>query len=128
MMDDEQAIRELVETWMTASKAGDTATVMRLMADDAVFMVPGHEPFGKEAFKAAAGAQRTFTMDGVSEIQEIQILGGWAYLRNHISVAMTPLDGGKPTRRSGYTLTILRKEPAGNWVLVRDANLMMPDA
>lgn len=128
MTDDEQAIRELVETWMTASKVGDTAAVMRLMADDAVFMVPGHEPFGKEAFKAAAGAQRAFTMEGASDIQEIEILGGWAYLRNHISVTMTPLDGGKPTRRSGYTLTIVRKEQAGNWVLVRDANLMMPEA
>jgi uncharacterized protein (TIGR02246 family) len=127
MTDDEKAIRDLVETWMAASKAGDTATVMRLMADDAVFMVPGHEPFGRDAFKAAAGTQRTFTMDGASEIQEIQVLGDWAYLRNHIAVTMTPHDGGKPTRRSGYTLTILRKEPAGNWVLVRDANLMLPD-
>jgi uncharacterized protein (TIGR02246 family) len=126
--DDEQAIRDLVDAWMKASKVGDTAAVMRLMADDAIFMVPGQEPFGREAFAAAAGAQRTFTMEGESEIQEIQILGGWAYLRNHVSVTMTPLDGGKPMRRSGYTLTILRKEPAGNWVLVRDANLMMPDA
>jgi uncharacterized protein (TIGR02246 family) len=127
MTDDEKAIRDMVETWMRASKTGDMATVMRLMADDAVFMVPGHQPFGKEAFKAAAGAQRTFTMNGESEIQEIQVLGDWAYLRNHISVTMTPLEGGKPTRRSGYTLTILHKEPAGNWLLVRDANLMMPD-
>jgi uncharacterized protein (TIGR02246 family) len=128
MTDDEKAIRDLVETWMAASKMGDTATVIGLMSDDAVFMVPGHEPFGKEAFKAAAGAQRTFTMEGTSEIQEIQVFGDWAYLRNHISVTMTPLEGGKPTRRSGYTLTILRKEPAGNWVLLRDANLMTPDA
>jgi len=41
MTDDERAIRELVATWMAASKAGDTATVLSLIADDAVFMVVG---------------------------------------------------------------------------------------
>ena len=45
---DERAIRELVATWMTASQAGDIDTVLGLMTDDVVFMVPGHEPFGKD--------------------------------------------------------------------------------
>ena len=35
-----------------------------------------------------------------------------------------PKDGGKPVRRSGYTLTILRKQATGNWLVVRDANLL----
>ena len=30
-------------------------------------------------------------------------------------------------RRSGYTLTLLRKEPDGRWVLFRDANLLTPE-
>jgi ketosteroid isomerase-like protein len=34
---------------MTASQAGDIPTVLSLMADDALFMVPGRKPFGKEA-------------------------------------------------------------------------------
>ena len=55
MGDDERAIRELVETWMSASKAGDLFTVLDLMSDDMVFMVPGREPFGKEAFRAQSG-------------------------------------------------------------------------
>ena len=41
MTDDERAIRELIETWMAASKSGDVDTVLSLMADDVVFMVPG---------------------------------------------------------------------------------------
>ena len=45
---DERAIRELVATWMAASRAGNTAKVLSLMADDVVFQVPGREPFGKE--------------------------------------------------------------------------------
>jgi ketosteroid isomerase-like protein len=40
---------------------------------------------------------------------------------------MTP-PGGKPVRRAGYTLTILRKEPDGRWRLARDANLLAETA
>jgi uncharacterized protein (TIGR02246 family) len=54
MTDDERAIRDLVATWMAASRAGDVETVLGLMADDVAFMVPGREPFGKEAFAADA--------------------------------------------------------------------------
>ncbi len=49
MTDDERAIRELLATWFDATKKGDTATVLSLMTDDVVFMVPGREPFGKES-------------------------------------------------------------------------------
>jgi uncharacterized protein (TIGR02246 family) len=124
MTDDESAIRELVATWMTASQAGDAATVLGLMADDVVFMVPGCEPFGKEAFAAASQSMKGMRFEGSHDIREIKVLGDWAYLRNYITVTMTP-PGGEPVRRAGYTLSILRKEPSGKWVLARDANLVM---
>ena len=123
MTEDERAIRQLVSTWMAASQAGDTDTVLSLMADDVVFMVPGQEPFGKEAFAAAARGMRNVRMEGTSDIRELTVLGDWAYLRNHLVVTVTP-PGGQPVRRAGYTLTILRKTPAGQWLLARDANLM----
>ncbi len=123
MTDDERAIRDLVETWMAASKAGDLPTVLSLMADDVVFMVPGRDPFGKAEFAAASQGLNNVRIEGSSDIQEIQVGGDWAYLRNYLEVTMTP-DGGSPVRRLGHTLTILRKEPNGKWVLARDANLM----
>ena len=54
MIDDERAIRDLVASWMKASEAGDVQTVLSLMADDVIFTVPGREPFGKDAFRAAS--------------------------------------------------------------------------
>ena len=45
MEKDEQAIRDLVYTWLTASETGDLTTVLSLMSDDVIFMVPGQEPF-----------------------------------------------------------------------------------
>lgn len=123
MTDDERAIRDLVATWIQASQAGDTATVLGLMADDVIFMVPGREPFGKEAFAAASQGMQGMRMEGTSDIRELRVLGDWAYLRNHIAITMTP-PGGAPIKRAGTTLTILRKQPDGRWLVVRDANLV----
>jgi len=123
MTADERAIRELVATWMQASQAGDLQTVLGLMTDDVIFMVPGREPFGKEAFAAASQGMKNVRMEGTSEIKELQVFGDWAYLRNYIQLTVTP-PGGAPVKRSGYTLTILRKQPDGRWLLARDANLL----
>jgi uncharacterized protein (TIGR02246 family) len=120
---DERAIRDLVATWMAASRAGDTAKVLSLMADDVVFQVPGREPFGKEAFAAMSEGMKGVRMEGSSDIRELRVLGDWAYLRNHITITVAP-PGGKPVKRAGYTLTILHKQTNGQWLLARDANLL----
>ena len=122
MSDDERAIRELVDTWMSATRAGDVATVLKLIADDVIFMVPGQEPFGKEAFAASSERMQGLRIDGRAEIQELKVLGDWAYLRNYIEVWMSR-DGAPEAQRRGYTLTILRKE-GGRWLLARDANMV----
>ena len=119
---DERAIRQLVATWMAASQTGDTAKVLSLMADDVIFQVPGREPFGKEAFANMSQGMKGVRMEGTSDIRELRVLGDWAYLRNHITITVTP-PGGKPMKRAGYTLTILRKQN-GQWLLSRDANLL----
>jgi uncharacterized protein (TIGR02246 family) len=121
--DDEKAIRQVVEDWTAASKRGDTATVLGLMTDDAIFMVPGQEPFGKDVFAAASKGMDGMKMDGKSEIVELKVLGDWAFIRNHIDIAVTP-PGGATVRRAGYTLTLLQKGADGRWRLARDANLL----
>lgn len=123
MTDDERAIRQVVETWLAASKAGDTQTILNLMTDDVVFMVPGQEPFGKEAFEAASQQQKGMLIEGSSDIQEIKILGDWAYMRNYLKVTVTR-PNGESVHRSGHVLTIFRKGEDGQWRLARDANLL----
>jgi uncharacterized protein (TIGR02246 family) len=122
-IDDKRAIRELVDNWMEASRAGDTAAVLDLMTDDVVFMTPGRESFGKAEFEANSEALRGTQMDGRAETREIEVLGDTAWIRNHIEITMTP-PGGEPAERSGYTLTILKKGVDGRWRLFRDANLV----
>ncbi|HET8750617.1 MAG TPA: SgcJ/EcaC family oxidoreductase [Sphingomicrobium sp.] len=123
MTDDETAIRELVDSWMAVSKAGDTDAVLNLMTDDVLFTVTGREPFGKDEFKAASEAMRGLHVDGRAEIEEMEVLGDRAWIRNRIDLILTPPEG-EALHRSGYTLTILRKGADGRWRLFRDANLV----
>lgn len=124
MTDDERAIRELIDTWMDASRRGDLETLLGLMTHDIVFMTPGREPFGKKDFRAQSEAMSGVKMDGRAEIREIRLLGDWAWIRNHIDLTVTPPGGGEPVHRAGYTLSILQKGDDGKWRLARDANLV----
>ena len=100
MNDDERAIRELIETWMEASRS---------------------DPFGKQEFRAASEAMRGVEVDGRAEIREIRVIGDWAWVRNNIELIVTPLNR-EPVRRSGYTLSSLKTCADGRWRLIRDAN------
>jgi uncharacterized protein (TIGR02246 family) len=128
MKSDEQQIRELIATWMSATKAGDVDTVLGLMTDDVVYLVPGRPPMRKAEFAAAAQAQAGaggLEFDGHSDIQEVQVAGEWAFVRTHLRVVAKPRDGSPPVEREGHTLTVLRKQ-GGRWLLARDANLLGP--
>ena len=128
MQDDEQEIRQLVSTWMAATKAGDVETVLSLMADDVIFLVPGQPVMRKAGFAAAARAQAGPDgpkFDGSSEIQEIKILGEWAFMWARLTVIVTPPGGAPSMTRAGHTLTLFKKQ-GGKWVLARDANMLAP--
>jgi uncharacterized protein (TIGR02246 family) len=128
MQNDEQEIRQLVSTWMEATKAGDTEKVLSLMTDDVVFLVPGKPVMHKADFAAAARARsglEALQFDGSSEIQEIKILGDWAFMWTQLTVVVTPPSGAEPLTRAGHTLTLLTKQN-GKWLLARDANLLAP--
>lgn len=130
MHDDEQEIRRLVSTWLAASKAGDVETVLSLMADDVVFLIAGRPPMRKAEFAATARAQAdpgAPAFDASSEIQELRVLGDWAFLWQKLTVTAAPRDGAGPVVRSGHTLTIFNRQN-GRWVLARDANLLAPVA
>lgn len=128
MQSDEQEIRQLVSTWIAASKAGDVETVLSLMADDVVFLVPGQPVMRKADFAVAARAQsgqEALQFEGTSEIQEIKILGDWAFMWTKLAVVVTPVGGAQSMTRAGPTLSILKKQ-SGKWVLARDANMLAP--
>ncbi|MEO7726390.1 MAG: SgcJ/EcaC family oxidoreductase [Burkholderiales bacterium] len=129
MQNDEQAIRDLVSTWMLAAKEGDIEKVLSLMTDDVVFLIAGHPPImGKAAYAVAAKpppGQQPPKFDGKSEIQEINVTGDWAYVWTKLTVVVHPPGGAPAMTRAGHTLTVLKKQN-GIWLLARDANMLTP--
>ena len=123
---DQQAIREVLALWHRATAAGDVNTVVNLMAEDVVFLVPGHPPMrGRGAFEQGLRALLAqHQIESTGEIQEVEVSGDLAYAWSMLTVRIVPLAGGNATIRTGNALSILRKQGDGSWVVVRDANLL----
>jgi ketosteroid isomerase-like protein len=47
------------------------ATVLSPVAGDVVFLVPGQELFGKEAFAASPKEMKNVSIEGTSDVQEL---------------------------------------------------------
>lgn len=128
MANDEQQIRDLVATWIEATKAGDVDAVLSLMTDDVVFLVAGRPPMiGKAAFAAAMQAMSAngpMQFEGHSEVQEVEVHGDVAFMWTKLAVTMTPPGAAASIMRAGNTLSVLKKQQ-GKWLLARDANLLV---
>src|SRR2546425_11736406 len=88
MTKDEQAIRDLVATWQRATAAGDLDQVLRLMAEDVVFLTPGRPPIrGRQEFAALSkAAGKPFRLEGQVEIAELMVHGDWAHSWAHLQL------------------------------------------
>ncbi|MDB6168657.1 MAG: SgcJ/EcaC family oxidoreductase [Verrucomicrobia bacterium] len=123
---EKRKIRTVVARWLRASSAGRVEQILPLMAEDVVFLRPGHPPMrGRDAFaKNFRTAMRSARFSAKSTVEEIEILGGYAYCWINLAISMTPANGGATHRRRGDILSIYRKERDGSWVLFRDANML----
>src|ERR1700739_1042781 len=97
-------------------QSGRTCGGTRFYDEDVIFMTPGRARFGKGEFAANAERMKDFTMKGRHELQEIEILGNHAYIRNYLEITLRKA-GDTPKRMSGYTMGILPKESDGRWRL-----------
>ena len=127
MTPDEQSIRSVIDRWVLASAEGDYKTMLTLLADDMVFVVPGAPPFGKQEFEAAwAGPMQGAKIKTDVAVEEVLISGDLGFTRTKLRVEITTTDGNTSAAK-GYTMTLFRKQPDGRWLLARDANLLTPE-
>jgi uncharacterized protein (TIGR02246 family) len=125
---EEQQIREIISTWISATAEGDLDRVLGLMAEDVVFLSAGQPPLrGRDAFESVsrsmAGKMR---FEGHPDIREIHVAGDYAFCWTRLHVTATPRDEGLPIRRAGDVFSVFRKEQDGRWRLFRDANMLAP--
>jgi len=116
---EENKIRDVIDRWQRATRDADLDAVLKLIADDAVFLQPGKPPMTKDGFAAAfKSLPRNAPIDARQDIKEIHVTSDHAFCWSHLTVIME----GKT--RSGHVLTIFRQNAEGAWVLSRDANLL----
>jgi uncharacterized protein (TIGR02246 family) len=126
---DERAIRAVHATWIDAVNAGDLVCLLRLMADDVVFVNPGQAPFGRDGFSPGfSAAHRQAWIHCLSELADVVVVGEVAYTLSRDSLSVTPRAGGEAMQLAGHRITVYRKQPDGRWLLARDAHTLSPVA
>ena len=121
---DEQRIRDLIHSWMEASKAGNVDALMDLMTENVLFLTVGNPPMSRSDFESRFRAmQGKVQIDGVPHIKEITIQGDLALCWLFLDLSITP-PNGEPMRRSGNILSVYRRGQDGKWRIWRDANLL----
>ena len=118
--EDVEAIRGGSEQFTRFMLARDFDALVRLYAEDAVFMPP-HRPAvkGRLALRDWLGAfpkvtRFTFTLD------DIDGRGDLAYVRGSYSMTLHPEGAPGPVGDAGKFVEIRKKQPDGSWLLAAD--------
>jgi uncharacterized protein (TIGR02246 family) len=126
---DERAIHELHSIWIDSVNAGDLVGLLRLMADDVVFLNPGQAPVGRDGFSPGfSAAHQQARINCISELEDVAIVGEVAYTLSRDSLSVNPRAGGEAMQLAGHRITVYRKQPDGRWLLARDAHTLSPVA
>jgi uncharacterized protein (TIGR02246 family) len=124
-MNDEQVIRETIQNWLAASKAGDAQSLAAMLDDEMLFVVRGQAPFGKREF--LAGSQgKPYAFDATAEVREVVVNGNWALTRVELVIDVTATQDARQMRFMGPTMTVWRKAATAGWRIWRDANMVAP--
>ncbi|MBI2688901.1 MAG: nuclear transport factor 2 family protein [Acidobacteria bacterium] len=100
---DETLIRNLFAGWQRLTIAEDIDAILKLMAEDVVYLTQGNPPMrGREALAASLR----------QALQHATI-----HPSRHATTA-------NPPSRKGFTLSVLRRKPDRGWEMSRDANLL----
>ncbi len=123
---DVEAIHTRMREWTAAVKAKDVDGILSLVTDDVVFLPPGSAPIrGKAALVSRyRSVFERFDLDQQSALEEIQILGDWAFAWGTDALTTTPVGGGESTTSKGHGMSLLRRQRDGSWKFARGINNM----
>lgn len=121
---DRAAIMRLSADWLAAERRQDVPSLLELVTDDAVFLLPnGQSVAGKAAIGTMFRAYfASFSGDHQATTDEVQIVGDWAFTWGRENTTLTPVRGGDPIALRGFGLSILRRGADGQWRFARGIN------
>ena len=126
---DEQAIRNLTEDWLAAVKAKDITRLINMVAEDCIFLPPGHPPIrGRQAVEAMYNTffPQFSSVEQRATLDEIEVAGDWAFAWGAESFDLVPLAGSQPIHMEGKAMSILQRQSDGTWKFARGINNTTP--
>jgi uncharacterized protein (TIGR02246 family) len=116
------AIRSLLSSYEAALNASNTAAVMPLYADDAVFMPPNNQPAVgaaavRQAYDAVFKAIKLNLKFTVAEV--VQVAPNWAFARTNSAGTLTVNANGAKIAEANQELFIFKKGADGAWKIAR---------
>ena len=116
------AIDWVRDSHVAALNAGDAGAWAAQFADDGVQMPPnGPANVGKPMIASWCDAMLSqFRVQFALSVDEIRVLGEWAFERGGYTISLSQSAGGPPMRESGKYITIYKRQPDENWRMARD--------
>ena len=124
---DVRAVHEVFESWYRAMEDGDVGGLLSLVTPDVIVKPPGVVPVeGKDALEMALGAFFESSSETVFfEVEEVEQCGELAFARVSESATILPRSGADAMVVNGVHLTILRRQPGGEWLIARDVSSLI---
>ncbi len=119
---DVEALNTLRDDCAAAFRAGDVEGFIALVTDDAVMMPPDEPALtGKKAIRAWTQAFfDQFTLEPTISVEEVEVLGDWAFERATNTFKLIPVAGGEVASETFKYVRILQRQPDGSWKIARE--------
>lgn len=123
VMDDKQAVRDLIEQAVQCLQSDHFDDYFDLFTDDAVWMLPSRfQDIGIDEARTFYGFTEKFQFEQQLTIDEIMVAGDWGFARisldGHLR-AKSDLQSA-PLRSISRHMWILQRQQDGRWMIARD--------
>jgi uncharacterized protein (TIGR02246 family) len=128
-LNDREAIRQLTEQWLAAVRQKDTARLVDMVTEDALFLPPGFPPIrGRQAVEAMYQSffPQFRSVEQTVSVEEVEVAGDWAFTWGVETFVLVPNSGAPAIHMQGKGMTILRRQPDGSWKFARGINNTLP--
>jgi uncharacterized protein (TIGR02246 family) len=119
---DLRAIDTVRDAHVAALNRNDSGAWTAQFADDGIQMPPNVPAnVGKVMIESWSHAMLSrFRVEFTLSVDEVRVLGDWAFERGGYTISLTPPEGTAPVRDSGKYITIYERKPAEPWRMARD--------
>ena len=119
---DLKAIDSVRDAHVAAVNAGDARAWAEQFTDDGVQMPPNMPAnVGRSAIESwSKGFMDLFGLEFALSVEEVRVLGKWAFERGIYTISLSPKSGGPPMQDEGKYITIYKRKSGESWRMARD--------